>query len=179
MPFLLALLAPLGLFALYVASRPGAFRIERSLTIPASPEVLFGLINDFHEWARWSPWEKLDATMTKTFEGPASGKGSTYRWKGNNKVGEGAMTILDSTPSKIEIALAFLKPFAANNRTTFTLDPDGAGTRVTWAMEGENAFMAKAFGVFMNMDELVGKDFASGLASLGEAAAKRSVITPA
>lgn len=174
MPYLLVLLVPIGLFALYVASRPGAFRIARALTIPASPELLSGLINDFHEWALWSPWEKHDPTMTRTFEGPTSGKGAIYRWRGNNKVGEGSMTILESAPDRIEIALVFLKPFAATNKTIFTLDREGEVTRVTWAMEGENAFMAKAFGVFMNMDELVGKDFAAGLEALKAVAAERA-----
>ena len=172
---LLAPLAALGAFALYVASRPAAFRNERSLTLPAKPEALFGLINDFHEWAAWSPWEKHDATMTKTFEGPSAGAGAVYRWRGNNKVGEGSMTIVDSvSPSRVEIALSFLKPFAADNKATFTLAPDGEGTKVTWVMVGERNFPMKAFGVFMDMDEMIGKDFVAGLTALGQAASKRA-----
>ena len=170
MIYLVAFAASLGMFALYVASRPSAFRIERSLTIDASAEAIFGLINDFHEWGRWSPWDKLDPTMSKTFEGAASGVGAVYRWRGNNKAGEGSMTLVESAPSsRVVISLAFLKPFAATNKTIFTLEPDGAATRVTWAMEGDNAFPAKLFGVFMNMDELVGKDFTAGLANLRDA----------
>ena len=175
MYYLFAFAGSLGLFALYVASRPAAFRIARSLSIAAPAEVLFGLINDFHQWAEWSPYEHLDPAMTKTFEGPSVGPGAVYRWRGNNKAGEGSMTIRASTPSsRVEIALTFLKPFPANNTATFTLEPDGAATRVTWAMEGENAFAGKLFGVFMNMDQMVGKAFAAGLAALRDAAAKRA-----
>lgn len=171
MIYLATFASSLGLFALYVATRPSAFRIARSLTIDASPEALFGLINDFHEWVRWSPYEKLDPTMSKTYEGAASGVGAVYRWRGNNKAGEGSMTIAESVPSsRVTISLSFLKPFAATNKAIFTLEPVGAATRVTWAMEGENAFPAKLFGVVMNMDELVGKAFASGLAAMADAA---------
>jgi hypothetical protein len=170
MPYLFALLGSVGLFALYVATRPGAFRIERSLTIPAGPEALHALINDFHAWSRWSPWEKLDPGMTRAFEGPTSGVGAVYRWSGK-KSGTGAMTITASAPTRVEIALEFIKPFPAQNTAIFTLTPDGEGTRVTWAMEGHRTFGFKAFGVFVNMDDLVGKDFASGLAAMKDAVA--------
>ncbi len=163
--------AVLGLFALYVATRPGEFRTERSLDINASPATLFALINDFHEWAAWSPWEKMDPTMTKSYEGPSAGKGAVYRWHGNNKVGEGVMTILESNPdSRIDVQLQFIKPFAATNKAIFTLVQAGTSTKVTWAMEGNKNFMMKAFGVFMNMDELVGTDFERGLAAMRDAA---------
>lgn len=167
MPILLGLGISLGLFALYITTRPAAFRIERARTFDASPAALFALINDFHEWGKWSPWDKMDPDLKRTFEGPASGTGATYRWVGNSKVGEGSMTITDSVAdSRVNIDLNFLKPFAANNKTIFTLEPDGASTRVTWAMEGNKNFASKAFGVFMNMDALVGKDFEKGLAAM-------------
>jgi hypothetical protein len=174
MYYLLGLVASIALFAAYVASRPSAFRIERSRTISARPDVLFGLINDFHEWAQWSPWEKLDPNLKRTFEGPSSGKGAVYRWEGNGKAGVGSMTITETTPSRIDIALDFLKPFPANNRAIFTLEPDGEGTKVTWAMEGESPFPAKVFGVFVNMNDLVGKDFAKGLDAMQETAARKA-----
>jgi uncharacterized protein YndB with AHSA1/START domain len=171
MPYLFGLVASFGLFTLYVATRPAAFRIARTRTIPARPEAIFALINDFHGWAQWSPWEKVDPSMTRTYEGPAAGEGATYRWSGNGKAGAGSMVITASVPSsRVEIALAFLKPFPANNTALFTLEPDGDNTRVTWAMEGQNAFPAKAFGVFVNMDEMLGKDFNAGLEALAAAA---------
>lgn len=163
----------LGLFSLYVATRPGAFRIERSLTIDAPPSKLFALINDFHEWAHWSPWEKMDPSMKKTFEGPASGKGAVYRWSGDDKVGQGVMTIQEAVADKrLEVELAFLKPFQATNRAIFTLEPDGSGTKVTWAMEGVRNFPMKAFSVFADMDKLVGADFEKGLQAMKDTAAK-------
>lgn len=182
MQFLLVVLALLTLVALVVANRPGAFRIARSHKIEAPPEAILPLLVDFREWAQWSPWEKLDPAMSKSFEGPASGEGAEYRWSGNKKVGRGRMRITRVVGSeRVELDLSFYEPFAAENRTIFTLVPEGEGTTVTWAMEGENNFAAKVFTLFMNMDEMVGKDFSSGLASLEGAVAARvhGVSTPA
>ena len=170
MPYLLGLALSLGVFALYVASRPSAFRLSRSLTIDAPASTLFALINDFHAWNAWSPWDKIDADLKRTYEGAESGVGAVYKWEGK-KTGEGVMTLTDSQePTKIEIDLRFIKPFAANNHTTFTLEPDGNGTKVTWAMTGNNNFVSKAFNVFVNVDAMVGKDFEKGLAAMSVAA---------
>lgn len=172
MPFLLGLGVSLGLFALYVSTRPAAFRITRARTIPAPPSTVYGLINDFRAWAEWSPWEKLDPAMKKTYDGPPAGVGTHYHWAGA-KAGEGSMTIAQSVADeRIEIDLNFVKPFAANNKTTFTFEPEANGTRVTWTMEGNSNFMSKAFGVFVNMDKMIGKDFDSGLDAMSTIASR-------
>ncbi len=150
-----------------IASRPEAFRIERKTTINAPADIVFAQINDFHKWAAWSPWEKLDTSMKKTYSGPESGKDAKYEWVGNDKVGSGAMTITDSAaPKTVGIKLEFKTPWEATNQTTFTVSPAGAGSEVSWVMEGKNNFGAKAFGLFMNMDQLVGADFEKGLAEM-------------
>lgn len=169
MHLVLAIAIPVALvlaFALYVQSRPSAFRITRSLVIAAPPSAIFPLLHDFRAWARWSPWEKLDPDMTKTYGGADAGVGATYHWQGK-KSGEGKMTITESeSDRRLVIALDFIKPFPANNTTIFTVEPDGEGTRVTWTMEGESNFASKAFGVFVNMDAMVGRDFETGLAAI-------------
>lgn len=156
---------------LFVASRPAAFRIERRAVLPATPAVIFALINDFHQWARWSPWEKLDPNMQKTFGGPAAGAGATYAWSSPGKAGAGQMILESATaPTSLNIKIQFLKPMRATNLITFTLTPAAGGTQVLWAMEGQNNFMGKAFCLIMNMDKMVGKDFEEGLANLGREA---------
>jgi uncharacterized protein YndB with AHSA1/START domain len=150
-----------------VATRPDSFRVERSLEIAAPASAVFPLINDFHKWEGWSPWEKLDPGMKRSFEGAPAGTGAIYGWTGNDKVGAGRMTILDSQPDQsVTIKLEFIKPFPSTSDTRFTLTPSGSGTRLTWTMEGKNNFMAKAFTMFMDMDKMVGKDFEQGLASI-------------
>jgi uncharacterized protein YndB with AHSA1/START domain len=152
---------------LFINTRPDSFHVERSTTIAAPSESVFAKINDFHEWTAWSPWEKLDPALKRTFDGAAAGVGAGYHWVGNDKVGEGHMTIMESEPPRgIKIKLEFLKPFQATNTATFALIPDGPGTRVTWSMDGKNNFMAKAMSVFMNMDKMIGPDFERGLATL-------------
>ena len=155
----------------FIATRPDTFRIERSGQIGAPPDVVFSMINDFHQWGRWSPWDRLDPGMKKTFEGPHAGPGSVYSWAGNNKVGEGRMTNLESKPGElVAIKLEFFKPFKATNQGNFTLSPSQSGTRVSWSMDGKKNFMAKAFHLVMDMDAMVGKDFEKGLANLDTAA---------
>jgi hypothetical protein len=159
--------AVIVLFVLIVATRPSTFHIERAITIAAPPESAFVQVNDFHEWAAWSPWEKKDPGMKRTYEGPQSGTGAVYAWTGNHEVGEGRMTIEKSDkPAKVAIKLEFFKPFAATNAATFTFAPVPEGTKVTWAMDGQNNFMAKAVHLFMDMDKMVGGDFERGLVAL-------------
>ncbi len=173
---LIGLAVVIALFVLVVATRPSAFHIERSAAIAAPPDVVFAQVDDLHAWAGWSPWEKMDPQMKKLFDGKPSGVGAIYAWEGNDKVGEGRMTIEKSEPpGRIVIKLEFLKPFEATNICTFTFAPTPAGTQITWAMDGNNGFMAKGAALFMNMDALVGGDFERGLAALkavSEAAAK-------
>ena len=158
---------------IFAATKPDTFRVERAASIKAPPEKIFPLINDFKRWDTWSPWEKKDLAMKKTFGATTSGKGATYAWEGNKDVGQGSMRITESVPSsKVAIDLDFLKPFEAHNVVDFTLEPKGDTTTVIWTMQGPTPYFAKIIHVFMDMDSMVGKDFESGLASL-KAAAER------
>jgi Polyketide cyclase / dehydrase and lipid transport len=154
-------------FVVIVALQPSEFRIVRSVIISAPAPAVFAQVNDFHNWDAWSPWAKLDPAAKATFEGASAGTGAIFRWAGNSEVGEGNMTITESRPSDlIRIKLEFLKPFAATNHAEFTFNPVGSQTAVTWSMEGQNNFIAKAVCLFMNMDEMVGGQFERGLASM-------------
>jgi uncharacterized protein YndB with AHSA1/START domain len=165
-----ALLAAVLIFA---ATRPDTFRVQRTTSIKAPPEKIFPLITDLHSWGAWSPWEKMDPAMKRTYSGAASGKGAVYAWEGNNKVGEGRMEIADtSPPSKVTIKLGFVKPIEGRNTAEFTLDPKGEFTNVTWAMYGPAAYIAKVIGIFVSMDSMIGKDFETGLANLKTIAEK-------
>jgi len=155
------------------AAKPDVFRVQRAASIKAPPERVFALINDFKGWASWSPWEKKDPAMKRTYGATTSGKGATYAWEGNNDVGQGSMEIAESaSPTKIALKLDFVKPFEAHNSVEFTLEPKGDATNVTWTMRGPTPYFAKIIHVFINMDNMVGKDFDAGLANL-KAAAER------
>lgn len=150
-----------------IATRPDEFKVERSVTVAAPPIVAFSQVNDFHGWASWSPWDKLDPNMKRVYEGSPSGQGAVYSWTGNDQVGAGRMTITDSKPGeRVVIKLEFLKPFEATNTTTFNFAPQGEGTKVSWTMEGKNNFLTKAFTLVNDMDKMVGNDFEKGLAQM-------------
>ena len=143
------------------------FTVQRSTTINAPAERVYGHLIDFNKWADWSPWESMDPSMSKSFSGAESGVGSRYEWSGNRKVGQGSMEITDAKEhSDIHIALEFLKPFKASNTTRFSLEPAGDGTGVTWSMTGQKTLMTRIIGIFRSMDAMVGPDFERGLADL-------------
>jgi hypothetical protein len=170
-----AVLGVVVVFLVVVAMQPAEFKVQRSATLAAPADIAFALVNDFHAWNDWSPWSKRDPNMKTAFEGPSAGTGASYAWLGNREVGEGRMTITDSKPnSSIDISLEFKKPFEATNHTLFTFTPQNDKTSdktlVTWSMDGKNNFVGKAFGMFMNMDKLVGGDFETGLAQMQKSA---------
>jgi hypothetical protein len=177
----LAVVAVLILALVVVISmRPGAFRIARSTTIAAPSSTIFPHVNDLHAWEAWSPFEKIDPNMTRSYEGPRTGVGASQLWSGNSRAGEGRSTITESHPSDhIRLKLEFKRPMKATNTADFTFEPDGNQTVVTWCMTGENGFMGKAFTMFVNMDKMLGGEFDKGLASLKAVAEGKSPASAA
>ena len=164
---IIAVAAIVVLFAIFVSTRPTDFRVTRTGRISAPPEVVFENVNDLHKWEAWSPWAKLDPNAKNTFAGPTAGPGSSMEWNGNNKVGAGRMTIVDSRPGdRIQIKLEFFKPFKATNTAEFAFKSEGGQTSVIWTMSGKNNFMGKAFSLFMNCDKMIGSQFEQGLVNL-------------
>ena len=167
MPLLLALAFIAIVFIIVIAGQPSEFTCTRLLKMSAPPEKIFPHVNDLHKWEAWSPWAKLDPNATPTFSGAEAGLGAAMAWSGNNKVGQGKMTIIESKPSQsIRFRLEFLKPMVATNIAVFTFQPEGGGTVVTWAMSGKNNLMGKVFGLFVNCDKMVGGQFEKGLENL-------------
>ncbi|MBG6222625.1 MULTISPECIES: SRPBCC family protein [unclassified Janthinobacterium] len=157
----------------YATTKPDTFSVEREIVIKAPPDKIAALITDFHYWAAWSPWEKLDPAMRRTFMGTASGLGAQYAWQGNDKVGAGRMEITEAAqPTRTVIKLDFQKPFESHNTTTFSMATEGDGTRVNWTMTGPSPYVSKVMMVFVSMDTMIGKDFEKGLNNL-KAAAER------
>ncbi|MBU6463564.1 MAG: SRPBCC family protein [Bradyrhizobium sp.] len=162
-----AVVLAIAIVLILAAGKHASFNVERAITIAAPAERIFPLINDFHQWGSWSPWEKRDPAMKRSFRGPVSGAGAVYGWEGNNNVGSGRMEILEaSAPSKIIIKLDFFKPFEGHNTAEFTMLPQGGSTCLSWVMRGPSSFISKLMQVFINLDHMIGKDFEAGLANL-------------
>jgi uncharacterized protein YndB with AHSA1/START domain len=157
----------IAIILILAATKPDRFGVQRATSVQAPPEKIFPLINDFHQWGTWSPYENKDPAMKRSYSGAASGKGAVYAWDGNKNVGSGRMEILDtSAPSKIVIKLDFFTPFEGHNTAEFTMLPQGDGTNLTWLMHGPAPFTYRLMQVFINLDHMVGKDFEVGLANL-------------
>ena len=152
---------------IFAATKPDTFQVQRAISIRAPADRIFPLINDFHQWRSWSPYEDRDPALKRTYGGADSGKGAVYAWDGNKNVGSGRMEILEtSVPSRILIKLDFFKPFEGHNTAEFTMLPQGDATHLTWTMTGPAVFLSKVMQVFMNLDRMIGRDFETGLANL-------------
>lgn len=163
---LFAVSAAVAVLAVVVATRPPSFHIERSILVAAPTQRAFAYVNDLRAWRAWSPWENVDPTLQRTYEGPAAGVGASYAWSGS-KIGVGKMTIEEAVPgSRLALLLEFEKPMPATNHASFSFTPAPGGSRVTWVMEGRCNLLQRTAGVFMNIDEMVGRDFERGLAAL-------------
>jgi hypothetical protein len=167
LPILAAFAILAILFIVLVAGQSDEFKVARTATIAAAPEKVFPHVNDFHNWEGWSPWAKLDPACQNTFSGAAAGKAAGFAWDGNDKVGAGRMTIIESQPSSlILINLEFLRPFKSTNTAEFTFVPRGNQTLLTWTMYGKNNLLIKIIRLFFVCDDMVGRDFEKGLASM-------------
>lgn len=165
----LILLAAVVVVLVLAATQPDTINVQRTARIAAAPERIFPLLSDFHRnsWGAWSPYEDKDPDMQRTLSGAANGVGAVYEWQGDSNIGQGRMEIVTAqVPSKVTIKLDFIKPFAAHNVAEFTLQPQAAGTDVTWSMRGPATFLSKIMGLFLNMDRMIGNDFETGLARL-------------
>ena len=157
----------------YAATRPGSLHVQRVTVIKAPPETIFPLINDFHRWSSWSPYENVDPAMKRSYTGAANGTGAVYEWEGNMQIGQGRMEITDaSQPSSVTIKMDFIKPLEGHDIARFTLVPEGRATTVTWTMDGPSRYVGKLIGVFVNMDTMIGDQFDTGLANLKAIAEK-------
>lgn len=168
--FVSIILLGLGLLFGIACTKPDTLVVERSISIKKSPEDILPLIDNFHNWQRWSPWEDVDPNLHRTFSGPDEGKGATYSWEGNNEAGSGRMEVEAASPSSVSIKLDFLKPFEGHYKTEFLLEPSSETTKVGWRMTGRNEFLSKVIQVFMDMDQMIGGQYEKGLARLKQLA---------
>ena len=172
---LLLLVVGLAGLAVYVATQPDHFRIERRATVNAPPQAVFTQVNDFSKWDDWSPWAKLDPNSKIAFEGPQAATGAVFKWSGNDKVGEGKMTVVESKPNDaVRLKVDFVKPFEGTSNSDFAFKPEGDGTAVTWTMSAHHNFIEKAFCLVMNGKKMIGDDLENGLAQMKALAEQKS-----
>lgn len=162
---IIAVVLVIGILTL-AAFRPDEFRVERSVQVNAPAQKILPLICDLHKGIDWSPFEKTDPAMKRTYTGASSGVGAVYEWEGNENAGKGRMEITEATPDKVTMKLDFMKPFEARNTAEFKLEPAGDATKVTWSMSGPNPYMCKVMQTFLDIDATIGKEFDKGLANI-------------
>ena len=168
---LLALATIVAILFIVILTRPATFRVERSAAVAATPAALFEQVNDHHKFAVWNPFLELDPNVKNTYSGPDSGVGAVCSWEGNNDIGAGSSTIIESKPGElVRMRMDWKRPMEGTATVEFTFKPQGDKTVITWAMFGENGFMGKAMSLFMPCEKMCGPQFEQGLANLGKIA---------
>lgn len=171
---LIVLAVAIGGLAVFIAMQPNDFKVSRTVTMTAPAADVFDHVNDLHNWEAWSPYDKRDPSMTKTYKGEPKGTGASYHWNGNSDVGEGTSTIIESRPNDlIRFRLDFERPFAGTNIAEFAFEPKGDQTAVTWSLLGQYNFITKGLCLVMDMDKMIGNDFEQGLNKLKEVVEKK------
>jgi hypothetical protein len=172
------LVGGVGVLCIAIALQPSTFTVQRSATIAAPPDEVFARVDDLRAWDAWSPWKELDPNPKTTLSDPSSGKGATITWAGNEQIGEGSMTIVESRPGEsVDLEQVFIRPFPGKARIAFTFAPEAGGTRVTWKMDGANDFLGKAMCMLMDMDALLGKDISQALANMKAVVEKGATVS--
>lgn len=176
---LLVLVVLIAAFAGYVAMQPDELHIQRQATIAAPPAAVFDNVNDLKKWDAWSPWAKMDPNAKVGFEGPAAGKDAVFTWSGNDQIGEGKMTVVDSRPNElVDLKVDFTKPFENTSSSTFEFKPEANQTVVTWSMGGKQNFIEKAMCIVFNGKKMIGDEMDKGLAKLKSVAESSAAPSP-
>lgn len=160
--------AALGALLIYAATRPDSFHVQRTTRVQAPPDRIHALIDDLQRFNTWNPYLKKDPAMKSSYPGTTTkGPGASFAFAGNKQVGKGSMRIIESTPAeRVTMALDMIEPMQGHNTVEFKLAPQGSATDVTWSIQGASPFISKLFGIFIDMDRMIGRDFETGLADL-------------
>ncbi len=164
---LLGLLVIILIFLGYVSTREGKFRYEYSEVIHAPADKVFEMMSDFKKGSLWSPFERVDPTMKKTYLGTDGQVGSVLEFDGNKEAGSGKLEMLKLVPNEaVDIRLIMTKPFKADNLIEYRLKPEGDGTRFTWSLSGDGGFPNKLITLFIDCEKMVVDQFKKGIANL-------------
>ncbi len=144
------------------------YAVERSITIHKPKQEVFNYIRSLKNQDNFSKWASMDPNMKKEFKGTDGTVGFISAWEGNKKVGKGEQEIKKITEGdQVDFELRFIKPFPGiANAYMQTAAAGDTQTAVKWGIDSKMKYPMNLMLLFMNMDKLIGNDFATGLANL-------------
>ena len=147
------------------------FSVTRSTTISAPAEKVYALIADPREWKRWTVWNQRDPAMQISYSGPPSGTGAAWAWQSKSE-GDGKMTFTAAEANRRLAYDLYFPDFGTTSAGALELAAAGAGTQVTWRMNGDMGSNPLFRWLALFGDRMVGPDFEVGLANLKALAEK-------
>lgn len=152
--------------AILAVIAPKELKVERQIHIEAPAEIILDQLSHFENFEKWSPWSEVDPEMNTRIEGNDGEPGAVYYWEGNKKAGKGSQELTSVSNDRIEILLTFEEPYKSEANVYYDIVPDEYGTNVSWGFTSKTSFPWNIMGLFMNMEEMIGKDYDKGLISL-------------
>jgi uncharacterized protein YndB with AHSA1/START domain len=155
----------LALVGLYL---PGDVAVERRLTVAATPERLFPLLEGAQSLARWSPWLIPGPGQQRTFDGPASGVGLSLRWEGGTFPMVSGSYEITEVDARRRVGLRLQLPFLGKTHSTLALYPAATPgeTEVVWRLYDQVGFNLVRRLLWLAADPLLGPQLERGLENL-------------
>ena len=142
--------------------------VSRDIIIDRPAKVVYKTINSMHNFNQWSPWPKMDPDAEFTFQGPERGVDSQMTWSGNQSIGSGVQTIVETVENKyVKTKTIFKSKDNAVSYTTYRLTPVGDDkTQVEWIYETN--FDGDIIGRYVGsmLDGMLGPQYEQGLQNL-------------
>jgi hypothetical protein len=141
---------------------------EKSIVINAPIDTVWENVNSLSDMDKWSPWNALDPNMKKEMTGVDGTIGAMQSWESEvDEVGKGSQTISKiEAPYLMETKLKFYDPYESDAFGYIKLVEEGVGTKVTWGFKSEMPYPFNVTKIFMNMEEMMDKEWNTGLNNL-------------
>ncbi len=168
MVILYIILSLIALILIVAALIGTAWDFEKSISIKAPVEKVWGNVKSLHALNNWNPWMTKDPDINIEYSGNDGTPGASFSWVSSVKnVGEGRQTIIKVTDkSELISRVDFVKPFAGTGNAFMRLATEGEITKATWRMESSTPYPMNFIKIFGVIEKNMEKDFSSGLNKL-------------
>ncbi|MGC4035464.1 MAG: SRPBCC family protein [Chitinophagaceae bacterium] len=141
------------------------YKISREVIINKPVNDVFNYVKYLKNQDYFNKWTMMDPAMKKEFKGTDGAIGFVYKWEGNKRAGAGEQELMGLQNNKqVDIEVRFIRPFAGISQTPFYLESlAGNQTKLTWGISSTMKYPMNAMLLFMNMDNLLGKDMETSL----------------
>lgn len=145
----------------------GAYKTQKEITIKRTRSEVFEYIKHIKNQDHYSVWAMADPAALKSYSGEDGSIGFISRWD-SEIMGKGEQEIREIEPGKgIAVELRFLEPWEGIAHARMETEESGDdNTLVKWGFESKMPYPMNIMLLFVDMNEMMGKDLETGLNNL-------------